>query len=173
MTDPAPGAEEAPVVPRASLGRPGHALSLIAGLMIAAMMFVTTIDVIGRDLFNLPIYGAFEMTEILMGLVIFAGLPLASAAREHITVNFLESALSPQALRFQAAGTDLICAAVAFVMAWRVGLRGSNLVESGEVTLALSVNRGFVAWAMAALLVVTALVFVYSALVALRGNRRA
>ena len=52
--------------------------------MIFVMMVVTTIDVIGRDVFNLPLFGAFEMTEILMGLVIFAGMPLDhGGARAH------------------------------------------------------------------------------------------
>jgi len=68
-------------VPPASLGRAGRILGIIAGAMIMGMMVVTTVDVIGRDVFNRPLLGAFEVTEILMGLVIFAGMPLATAAR--------------------------------------------------------------------------------------------
>ena len=164
-------------VPPASLGRAGRILAIIAGTMIMAMMVVTTIDVIGRDVFNRPLMGAFEVTEILMGLVIFAGMPLATAAREHITVNFIETVLPPRALCVQAAMTDVICAVIAAVMAWRMFLRGSGLVDANEMTLVLGVPRGFIAWGMSVLLAATAATFLMAAAAAaraaVRGSRTA
>jgi TRAP-type C4-dicarboxylate transport system permease small subunit len=136
--------------------------------MIFVMMVVTTIDVIGRDFFNLPLFGAFEMTEILMGLVIFAGMPLTTAAREHITVNFLESVVSPRVRCFQAALGDVLCAAVAGVMAWRIYARGLDLIAAHETTMMLGVGRGYIAIAMGLLMAVAALVFVWNALRAIR-----
>jgi TRAP-type C4-dicarboxylate transport system permease small subunit len=164
-------------VPPASLGKAGRVLAIIAGAMIMAMMVVTTIDVIGRDVFNRPLLGAFEVTEILMGLVIFAGMPLATAAREHITVNFIETILPPRALCAQAALTDVICAVVAAVMAWRMFVRGSGLIDANEATLVLGVPRGLIAWGMAALLAATTITFLVAAFVAaraaIRGTRSA
>jgi TRAP-type C4-dicarboxylate transport system permease small subunit len=159
-------------VPPASLGVPGRILAVIAGTMILAMMVVTTIDVIGRDVFNRPLMGAFEVTEILMGLVIFAGMPLATAAREHITVNFIETVLPPRALCVQAAFTDVVCALIATVMAWRMFVRGSGLVDANETTLVLGAPRGFIAWGMSALLAATAVTFLIAALVAARAAVR-
>ncbi len=155
--------------PPAPLGRLGRVLALAAGLMILFMMTVTAIDVVGRYFFNRPLPGAFEFTEIMMGLVIFAGMPLATAAREHITVNFLEKAISRRARCLQAALADVVCAAVTAVLAWRVLVRGATLVETGEVTLVLGVGRGYIAWAMAALAAVTAVVFLYAGWIALRA----
>jgi TRAP-type C4-dicarboxylate transport system permease small subunit len=149
--------------PPAELGRPGRALGTIAGIMILSMMVVTTIDVIGRDLFNVPLFGAFEMTEILMGLVIFAGMPLTSAAREHITVNLFES-VTPRRVRcLQAGAGDILSAAVAAVMAWRIYWRGMGLIDARETTMMLGIGRGYIAVLMALLLAVTASVFLYSA----------
>src|SRR5688572_18642940 len=99
-------------VPPVALGRPGRLLSVTAGAMICVMMLVTTIDVAGRYFLNRPLFGAFEVTEILMGLVIFAGMPLATARREHIAVNFFESRLGARGRCMQAALFDLVCAAV-------------------------------------------------------------
>jgi TRAP-type C4-dicarboxylate transport system permease small subunit len=140
--------------------------------MIAAMMFVTTIDVVGRYFFNHPLFGAFEITEILMGLVIFAGMPLATAAREHITVNFLETVLTSRRRALQTMITDLISAAMSAVFAWRIFERGIALADSGEKTMELGVSRGLIAWIMAGLMAVTALVFVYAAVVAARAAMR-
>lgn len=157
--------------PQVSLGAPGRWLAHGAAAMILFMMLVTGVDVAGRYFLNRPLPGAFEFTEIMMGLVIFAGMPLATARREHIAVNFLEKALGYRARCLQAAFGDLVCGVVAAFMAWRVLLRGNTLVASGEVTLVLGVGRGYIAWAMAALLAVSVVVFFYSAWIALRAAR--
>lgn len=159
-------------VPRAELGRPGRILSTAAGSMILIMMVVTTVDVIGRDVFNAPLFGAFEMTEILMGLVIFAGMPGTTAAREHITVNLVENLVSRRVRFVQAGLGDVLCAAVAGVMAWRIFQRGLGLIEARETTMMLGIGRGYVALIMAVLLAATALVFGYCAVVALRASMR-
>lgn len=156
-------------VPPVSLGHIGKVLALLPGAMIIIMMIVTTVDVVGRYFFNKPLFGAFEVTEILMGLTIFAGMPFATAAREQITVNFLESVLSVRARRIQAGFADLVCAAVSAVMAWRIYQRGAVLIDSHEVTLQLGINRGLIASAMAVLMAIAAIVFVAAAVVAFRS----
>lgn len=159
-------------VPPAPLGGPGRVLSAVVGVMIGLMMSVTTADVIGRYFFNSPIYGAFQLTEVLMGLVIFAGMPLATAAREHIAVNFLENVLPARGRCIQTAVTDLICAAIAGAMTWRIWVRGTALVDAREVMQQLDINRGYVAWTMAVLLAVTAATFLYCAVIAARAALR-
>ena len=158
--------------PPVDLGPIGRVLSVVAGAMILVMMVVTTIDVGGRYFFNTPLFGAFEITEILMGLVVFGGMPLTTAAREHITVNFLENALSARVRCAQAAIGDIVCAGVTAVMTWRIFVRAQGLVEVGETTLLLGIGRGYIAYAMAALLAATLVVFVCGALVALRAALR-
>lgn len=172
---PAPVTETGAVagpVPPVELGRPGRALSTFAGGMILLMMVVTTIDVIGRDVFNMPLFGAFEMTEILMGLVIFAGMPGTTATREHITVNLIENFVSSRVRRVQTGLGDVLCAVVAGVMAWRIYWRGLGLIEAHETTMLLGIGRGYIAIAMAILLAVTSLVFACCALMAFRAATR-
>ena len=57
---------------------------------------MTTADVIGRYIFNWPLRGAFEITELLLLTLIFAGLPLASRADEHVTLDFIDMVLSDE-----------------------------------------------------------------------------
>jgi TRAP-type C4-dicarboxylate transport system permease small subunit len=159
-------------VPPVELGRPGRVLSTAAGAMILVMMVVTTVDVIGRDIFNMPLFGAFEITEILMGLVIFAGMPGTTAAREHITVNLIENFVSTRVRFVQTGLGDALCAVVAGVMTWRIFWRGLALIEAHETTMMLGVGRGYVAIAMAVLLAVTTLVFAYCAVAAFRAAAR-
>lgn len=44
------------------------------------MVALTFADVIGRRLLGTPVFGAHDLTEHLMGLLVFAGLPLVMLA---------------------------------------------------------------------------------------------
>ncbi len=141
-----------------------RAFSLAAGIMVGAMMFITTIDVVGRYFFGRPLFAAFEATEILMGLIIFAGLPLATAARENITISILTERM-PQHL--QDLGTrlfEILCAAICLAMGWRMWVYGARLWRTGDETLELRVPLGLLAQIMAALVVLAGLAFVINAI---------
>lgn len=64
-----------------------NALKLCACLILLAMMFLTCFDVIGRYLFELPITGGVELTEILLGTLVFSTMPLVTWRKEHISVD--------------------------------------------------------------------------------------
>ena len=70
-----------------------RALGAAAAMLLFGLMALTTADVIGRYIFNWPLRGAFEITELLLLTLIFAGLPLASRADEHVTLDFIDMAL--------------------------------------------------------------------------------
>lgn len=159
-------------VPSVPLGRLGAVLETIGAGMILAMMVVTSIDVVGRYFFSKPLWGGFEMTEILMGLVVFAGMPIATARREHISIDLFEAYLGLRTRSWQASFGDLVCALIAGAVAWRMWLRGQALLDVGETTMQLGVPRGLVACTMAVLMAVAACVFVAAAYVALRAARR-
>ena len=141
-----------------------------AGALAAAMMVVTTIDVLGRNLLNQPLHGAFEATEVMMGLIVFLALPLATRRREHITVTMFDPWMPEWLKRGLGMVFALACAAVSALLAWRVGLHGERLLRVGEVTLELGIPRGGVATAMSWMLWLSALAFVIDAVAALRGR---
>ena len=137
--------------------------SVVAGLMVAAMMFITTFDVVGRYFFGRPLYAAFEVTEILMGLIIFAGLPLATAARENITISILVERMSQKVQDFGTRFFELVCAAICFAMGWRIWAYGARLWRTGDQTLELRVPIGLLAQVMAALVILAGLAFLINA----------
>ena len=146
------------------------ALGIVAGVLAAGMMLVTTLDVGGRFLLNRPLHGAFEATEVMMGLIVFLALPLATRRREHITVTMFDHLLAAWVKRATGLLFCLFCAAVCGLLAWRLGLYGDRLLRVGEVTLELGIPRGGIATAMSWLLWVTAVAFVLDGIAALRGR---
>lgn len=153
------------------------ALAWVAGGLAVVMMTTTFSDVIMRYFFNHPIFGAFEITEISMGLIVFFALPMMIRARENITVTVLFDSFPPPLRRAAVVLSDLTGAAVCALIAWRMWLYGERLVRFREVTLELQVPRGLIAQGMAALMALAALAFLLCAWQALRrgvdplGNR--
>ena len=103
------------------------------------------------------------------GLVIFAGMPLATARREHIAIDLFDTALSRRMRCWQAAVGDLVCAFVSAILAWRIWARSQQLLMVGETTMQLGIPRGFVAAAMSLLMASAAIVFLCASVVALRA----
>src|SRR5213595_1297312 len=68
-------------------------LGIAASVLLFGMMVLTFFDVVGRYLLNRPIRGAFEVTELGLLILIFAGLPLVSHADEHVTMDFIDRIL--------------------------------------------------------------------------------
>src|SRR5262249_10768590 len=86
-----------------------RALGSTAAILLSRLMALTTSDVIGGYIFNWPIRGAFEITELLLLTLIFAGLPLASRADEHVTLDFIDMVLSDSGRLLLRRFVDLVC----------------------------------------------------------------
>ena len=71
-------------------------LGIAASALLLMMMVLTFADVVARYLFNWPIRGGFEITELTLLVLIFAGLPLVSHADEHVTMDFIDRMLPPR-----------------------------------------------------------------------------
>ena len=67
-----------------------HVLEIISSVVLAVMMLLTFVDVIGRYVFNAPIFGATEMISTMLALVIFLGLGIANAKDRHIVVELFD-----------------------------------------------------------------------------------
>src|SRR3546814_13262355 len=60
-----------------------------AATILFCLMVCTFVDVVGRYVFNSPLPGALELTEIMMASLIFTILPVVSARSDTITVDLL------------------------------------------------------------------------------------
>lgn len=133
--------------------------AFIGAVMVIAMMFVTVIDVVGRYGFNVPLPGAIEANELLLAVMVFAGLPVAAARNEHIRIDILDHLLSRKALAIQQLAGSLIAAVVLAVLSWRLWLRGAELARLGDRSSHLDVPLGPLAWFMAVTAVIGAVIF--------------
>ena len=140
------------------------ALGLVAALALFAMMALTFADVIGRKLLNASIPGSLEMTELLMLAVIFVALPLTSLHGEHVVFDLLDSLLPAGLRKWLHCIANVISAALLLGAARLVAVRAARTVEGGDLTSQLQLPVAPFHYAVAGLLLVTALMHLALAL---------
>src|SRR5688500_7383459 len=120
----------------------GWVLALVAGSVLFVMMVITFIDVFGRKFLNMPLYGGYEITEFLMGTLIFSALPLVTAREDHVTIDVLDQIVPPRWQRWQRVVVTAISAFVLAYIAWRLWLLSFELLKHNEVTMTLHIPHG-------------------------------
>src|SRR5215468_10294773 len=135
-----------------------RALGFSAAVLLFCLMMLTTADVIGRYIFNSPIRGAFEITELLLLTLIFAGLPLASRANEHVTLDFIDMILSDGGRLLLSRLVDFICGLLFLGLAYRVWIKADRIEGYGDTTEVLRIPVGPFVYFMAIMVAVTGIV---------------
>ena len=128
------------------------------------MMALTFVDVVARYVFNRPLRGGFEITELLLLVLIFAGLPLVSHADEHVTMDFIDRIAGSRVSAVVKRAVHLLVAAVFFLLTWLVWLRAARVSSYGDATDVLRIAYGPFVYFMAAMVALTGLLHVYKAL---------
>lgn len=131
---------------------------LMAAMALFAIMWLTLVDVIGRRFFSQSVPGSLEITEILMVIVIFGALPLVSWRNGHVVFDSLDAFIPGWLQAIQARVVNLICALAFGFLARLMLMRAERFAEYGDTTVYLQVSIAPVAWLMAGLLALTALV---------------
>lgn len=98
------------------------------------MLLLTFADVIGREVLNRPIVANIEMTELLMGLVVYLGVSMTTRARGHVRVDILLNILPKRAQALADAVTLLLCTIFVTAMAWRLFERAVVKFNKGDET---------------------------------------
>ena len=121
-------------------------------------MVLTFLDVVGRYLLNKPIRGAFEITELALLVLIFAGLPLVSHADEHVTMDFIDRILPERLARLWVRAMHAVCAAIMFFLCWQVWLKANRLASYSDTTDVLRITIGPFVYFMSAMIGLTGVV---------------
>lgn len=119
------------------------AVSLLLVVMLSAMVALTFTDVVGRRLFNTPVFGANDITEHLMALIIFSGLPLLTARRGHLSIDLFDHWLLQSKWRAWHKAVDVLIAAVLGLISWEYFVAIGEARQINEVSSALTIPRAW------------------------------
>ncbi len=137
-------------------------LGIAASILLFLMMALTFADVVARYLLNRPIRGGFEITELTLLVLIFAGLPLVSHADEHVTMDFIDRFLGPGTQRLER-GVHVISAALMGLLAWLVWLKADRIWGYRDATDVLRIVYGPFVYFMAVMIAVAGVIHLYKA----------
>jgi TRAP-type C4-dicarboxylate transport system permease small subunit len=135
-------------------------LGIAASMLLFLMMLLTFADVVARYLINRPIRGGFELTELTLLVLIFAGLPLVSRADEHATMDFIDRLLAPRARVAWIRVMHGICAAIMFFLSWQVWIKATRIASYSDTTDVLRITIGPFVYFMALMIALTGVVHV-------------
>jgi TRAP-type C4-dicarboxylate transport system permease small subunit len=124
-------------------------------------MFLTVVDVVARYAFNRPLRGAFEVTELMLLVLIFAGLPLVSFSDEHAVMDFVDRLLGPRGQRRLERLVQVVNALFMFLLTWLVWGKADRIWAYRDATDVLRILYGPFVYFMALTLALTGVIHLY------------
>jgi TRAP-type transport system small permease protein len=143
---------------RARTRRVEVVIGVAASAILFAMMLLTFVDVVARYVFKRPVRGAFEVTELMLLVLIFAGLPLVSYADEHVAMDFIDRLLGAGARARLERGVHVVTGALMLGLAWLAWLKADRIWAYRDTTDVLRITYGPFVYFMAVAIGLTALI---------------
>jgi len=146
--------------------RADAALGIAASAILFCMMTLTFVDVVLRYGFNRPLRGGFEVTELLLLVLIFAGLPLVTHAGEHVTMDLIDRWLGARARNALTRLMEAVSAALMFALTWFMWIKATRVAGYGDTTDVLRIAVGPFVYFMVAMILLSGLIHLYRAFAA-------
>ncbi len=144
------------------LGRWEKPFELVLGgataLILAAIMLLTCMDVAGRYVLNMPVPGALEVSELMMGALIFASLPLVTLRQQQVTIDLLEPFIPKVIKPVLHMLIQLVGGLCLAVISWRLWVKGGQMMQQGDTTAVLQITVWPLVYFMSLLAAVTSLI---------------
>lgn len=90
------------------------------------LMLITTIDAIGRDLFDKPLPGTIELSEYMLSIIILLGAAYTQQVKGHVGVDFLTKKLSVKTQSFLNIITTILSMLIITIVIWQGFIEGCS-----------------------------------------------
>jgi TRAP-type C4-dicarboxylate transport system permease small subunit len=116
-----------------------YAMAILGGAVMSALALMIMVSVVGRALFNAPIYGDVEVVAVGTAIAVFLYLPYCQQKRGNVIVDLFLSHASERVRTLSDIAGYLIYGALAAVLTWRSVLGGLEMHQAGETSMILSI----------------------------------
>lgn len=146
-----------------ALGRLNNLARHVATVVLVLLMLGTVADVVMRSVFDRPLVGTFELTQLAIIVILYLSIGYAEQHDAHIKVDLVTGKLRGRVRRAVLFFARLVTIAVAGMLAWRLFAFSGSLGDSGVST---SVLR-YPLWPFALIAAAGALLYVLTLVVAI------
>jgi len=110
----------------------------VAVAMLLLIPLITFLDIVGSKVFNLPLFGAVEMTGLLQVLLLPAAAALTLLWGQHIKVEIFTNRLPNKAKRVLDSIISLLLSILIAIVIWQIIVYGMGYIETSELTNTLN-----------------------------------
>ncbi len=111
-----------------------RSLAFAGGAALLWLMLLTVVAVVMRYVFNAPILGAQDISELSLAVVVFLGIPYCGWTGGHVAVDLISAVVAESRLRYTDTLMRLLGAVLFAVVAWQALRQGLDALEYGEAS---------------------------------------
>jgi len=109
------------------------------GVVLAALMTVIIVDVTGRYLLNWPLFGALDLSTVLLVLVVACAVGYGGRTGAHVTADMVSTLVGPRFEFYSGVAIRIAATAIVSVWSWRLFVTGNVARRLGESTQLLNI----------------------------------
>jgi TRAP-type C4-dicarboxylate transport system permease small subunit len=140
--------------------------------MLFFLMFIGTMDVILRYLFNAPIEGTVEIGKILLMCIVVLGWAHTQDAKSHVAVNFFVSKFSLLAQNIIDIITGFISLVLFSLIGWQAAIVGFMAFQDKRVIQVIHIPVGIMHLIVSAAALLMCLVIFTQLIVSFKMTRK-
>ena len=123
-----------------AIDRVVHAVALYCGgVVLAALMTIIIVDVVGRYVFNSPLYGSLDLAVVLLVLTVSCAIGYGGRTGAHVTADMVTTLVGPQFEWISGVFIKLFAAGITAIWSWRLFMSGQMAARLGESTQLLNI----------------------------------
>ena len=108
--------------------------AFVSGLALLWLMALTIVAVVMRYVFNAPLLGAQDLSEVSLILVVFPAMAYCGWTGGHVALDLISSVFTVEKLRWSDCLIQIICGFLFLYLAWESSWRGLDALEYGEAS---------------------------------------
>ena len=121
------------------IARFARGLSWAGAACLVVMMGITIVDVVLRGALRLPVFGTYDIVEVMLVGVIFLALPEVFLREQHVTVDVIDQVVPPPVTRALRMLAVLATLGFVGVLGWNMLGPARDAWQFGETTLDLKI----------------------------------
>jgi TRAP-type C4-dicarboxylate transport system permease small subunit len=110
-----------------------------SALFLAAMMFITVIDVVLRAVFNLPVTGTYDLVQLFLVGTVFLSIPDVFLRDRNIVIDFVDHVFGPRVVGALKLVANIFAVLFLAVLCWRMFPPALDSARFHEVSPDLSI----------------------------------
>jgi len=144
-------------------------LDIFAGVVLSAMVILNCADVIGREIWNSPVFGATELTRLMIPFIVFAAMPIVTYREEHISVDLVDLFYPAKGINVRQFALNLITMLLMAGVTYQLYLAAVDAEDFTEMTEDLSIGLWNVYYFISAMAAIATLLLFLNLIRYLRG----